>query len=625
MSSTFFGLTIASSGLSAYQAALNTTANNISNVQTTGYTRQVANRTASDAIRVHAKYGAAGTGVTTTSITQIRNSYYDSKYWFNQSSLGLYETKLGYMNQIENYFIDDDTEEGFTTIFNKMFNSLDTLKNNASDSSTREQFISSAQNLCIYFNSVATGLTQIQDDCNQEIKSTVDNINSIAEKIALLNKQINVLEVQGGYANELRDQRALLVDELSAIVPVTVNETPVVNSNDPDMQTGASYYTVKINGETLVDTYDYETLTCVAQKNKINQSDSDGLYNIYWTSTGNKFNLSGKGMSGTLRGLLEIRDGNNGENFKGKVSATTTSAANGTKIKIENPSITNINAVSMAESGVITINSKDYNYSGFTFETDGDGNITSYTFTLEDTLSEVETSKMFGKEASIGTSLDTMGISYYMSQMNEFLRSFCSMFNDILSGKEDGDTTGNGAQDLNGMNTNYYSFFTCDGLDGKEVDYMLSDKYKGTTITTGMDSYYKLTAGNIKISDVCTKDPTKLATTENIANGADAYDLIEKLALLKSDTIVFRSGKADSFLSCIYSDISVDTQESQIFYNNFSNIASAIETQRTSVSGVDQDEEALDLVKFQNAYNLSSKMVSVLTQVYDKLIQETGV
>lgn len=625
MASTFFGLTIASSGLSAYQAALNTTANNISNVQTTGYTRQVANRVASDSIRVNAKYGAAGTGVTTTSITQTRNSYYDSKYWFNKSSLGLYETKLGYMNQIENYFIDDDTEEGFTTIFNKMFSSLDTMKNNASDSSTREQFISSAQNLCIYFNSVATGLTQIQDDCNQEIKSTVDNLNSIAEKIALLNKQINIVEVQGGYANELRDQRSLLVDELSSIVPVTVKETPVVNSNDPDMQTGASYYTVKINGETLVDTYDYETLTCTAKENKINQTDSEGLYNIYWTSTGNKFNISGSNMSGTLRGLFEIRDGNNAENFSGKVTHTTTSAADGTKITITDPSITNINAVSMAENGTITINSKDYDYTDFTFNTNADGTIESYTFTLKDTLSEVETTKMMGREAAIGTSIDTMGIPYYMAQMNEFLRSFGSMFNDILSGKDPGDTTGSGAQDLNGMDTNYYSFFTCDGIDGNEVDYKLSGKYKDTTISSGDQSYYKLTAGNIKISDICTKDPTKLATTEKISNGADAYDLVEKLALLKSDTVVFRSGKADAFLSCIYSDISVDTQESQIFYNNFSNIASAIDKQRMSVSGVDQDEEALDLVKFQNAYNLSSKMVSVLTEVYDKLIQETGV
>ena len=73
------------------------------------------------------------------------------------------------------------------------------------------------------------------------------------------------------------------------------------------------------------------------------------------------------------------------------------------------------------------------------------------------------------------------------------------------------------------------------------------------------------------------------------------------------------------------SDISVDTQESQIFYKNYANIAEAVSKQRTSVSGVDEDEEALNLVKFQNAYNLSSKMVSVLTEVYDRLILETGV
>ena len=77
MPSTFFGLTVASSGLNAYQVALNTTANNISNVQTKGYTRQVANREASDALRVYQKYGTIGTGVTTTSIKQVRNQYYD--------------------------------------------------------------------------------------------------------------------------------------------------------------------------------------------------------------------------------------------------------------------------------------------------------------------------------------------------------------------------------------------------------------------------------------------------------------------------------------------------------------------------------------------------------------------
>ena len=79
MPSQFFGLTIASSGLSAYQAALNTTANNISNEQTKGYSRQAANLSASDALRVNAKYGSMGSGVTVNSIKQIRSEYYDTK------------------------------------------------------------------------------------------------------------------------------------------------------------------------------------------------------------------------------------------------------------------------------------------------------------------------------------------------------------------------------------------------------------------------------------------------------------------------------------------------------------------------------------------------------------------
>ena len=94
---------------------------------------------------------------------------------------------------------------------------------------------------------------------------------------------------------------------------------------------------------------------------------------------------------------------------------------------------------------------------------------------------------------------------------------------------------------------------------------------------------------------------------------------------LKSDTELYRGGGADDFLECMYSDISVDSQKSKIFQKNYSNISNAIDKQRMSVSGVDKDEEAIDLVKFQNAYNLSSKMVSVLAEIYDKLINETGV
>ena len=88
MSSTFFGLTIASSGLRAANAALNTTGNNISNVNTEGYSRQAVQQEANDALRVFATYGCAGAGVDTIAIERIRDSFYDTKYRDNETRLG---------------------------------------------------------------------------------------------------------------------------------------------------------------------------------------------------------------------------------------------------------------------------------------------------------------------------------------------------------------------------------------------------------------------------------------------------------------------------------------------------------------------------------------------------------
>ncbi len=611
MPSQFFGLMIASSGLSAYQAALNTTANNISNVKTEGYTRQVAEMSASTALRVNAKYGCAGTGVQVDSIKQVRNEYYDVKYWENQSSLGLYETKVNYNLQIENYFMDDDSIKGFTSILNNMFNAMEELKNEAGDINVRQQFISQAKNFTTYFNSVASGLGEIQDSVNEEIKSTVANINSLAEKIAVLNKQINVIELQGSYANELRDQRALLIDELSSIVPTEVTESPVTNANFPDMQLGSNYYVVKINGQTLVDTYDYNTLTCVARDYPINQSDRAGMYDIIWKETGSAFHAGSNYSAGSLKGLMDIRDGNNSENFSGKITAVTSNTITVT----ENLSITEIEAMTMPHEGVLTIDGKDYEYTDFEFTTNADGKIISYTFTLssENTISQDQQVRMEGKTAQIGQSIDAKGVPYYLAQMNEFLRTFAQSFNDIMLG----------GQNLYGDEVDFSFFTAIKAVSGEDTTFLNVEG--GKTYSATQDGYYRLTCGNISIDSDCIKDSSLIATTDNINNGVDSYELVEDLLKLKSDTVMYRGGGADDFLQCIIEDISVDTEEAQIFYANYTNIGAAVDNQRQSVSGVDEDEEALDLVKFQNAYNLSSKMVSVLVEIYDRLILETGV
>lgn len=606
MPSTFFGLNIGANALSSFQTSVNTTTNNIANVETIGYTRQTTNLQASAALRVNARYGSTGTGVQAISITQERDLYYDNKYWENNSSLGKFEQKLYYLSQIEEAIKDDSVQQGFATIFAKMFNSLDTLKTNAADESVRNQFINNAQNLCTYFNAISNNLLEVQKDCNEEIKSTVDSINATAKKIALLNKEINVLELKGGHANELRDERANLIDSLSEICSVEIIEREVQNTYGENL--GGTTYTVCINGQILVDGNDYSTLSCVARENKINADDAEGLYKIIWTENGNDFNATAGNASGRLKALFEVRDGNNNENLKGSFKEFAGTPPSKKEVTIENLSNDEINALMLSSEGTIMINDRYYDYTGWEASTDADGKLVDFTFHLKEEVAYAVTP---GVTVSVGYSVDAMGVPYYHAQMNEFLRNFTEMFNNL---EKSGVTL-----DGNPMP----SFFEAHTLSGEVYGFDMD--FKNTTLKSSDDSYYMLTAQTVAIHAESLKNSRIFATTTDITNGKDAYDIIEKLKTLQSDVTMFRGAKASGFLELLISDVSVDTQKTNVFYNNYGNMKESIGKIRTSVSGVDQDEEAINLIKFQNAYNMASKVISVMSEMYDKLINETGV
>lgn len=608
MPSTFFGLTIAGSALNSFQVAVNTTANNISNVNTKGYTRQEAVRIAAEALKTNQRYGMAGSGVTTTEIIQKRDFYYDVKYWENNARVGLHDCKLYYMQQMEEYLLDDDAAKGFATILNEMFNAMDSLKNQTEIADTRKQFISKAQNFANFFRSMNVGLVQLQEDCNQEIATQVDCINGISQKIALLNKQINVIELQGTNANELRDQRAVLIDELSTIVQVDVKETPVVDPNNPNRVTGATNYVVKINGQTLVDSFEFNTLSYVAREKKVNQSDADGLYDVCWSDTKVPLNVYGKTCEGRLAGLFQMRDGNNNEGFAGRVQSINPGAG-GDVVTIMNPSITDINKINMAEDGIITLNNKEYRYSGFSY----DAATNTYQFQLKYPLTTQERNDLVNRKAEIGSSIDTMGVPYFQSQANTFLREFAKQLNEIQ--KTGVDLKGNPG----------VSFFVAENkTDGSEYDF--ADYDPDGNMSTFNNDYYKLTAANIKVADVL-DDPDRLATMteKDLADGEAVQSLVEEMLKLKSDVKMFRGGPADQFLKCLINDNSVDTEKAETFLKNYSNISESILQKRMSISAVDEDEEALDMLKFRESYNLACKMIQTLSEMYDRLILETGV
>lgn len=609
MASTFFGLHIGYSGLNAFNASINTTANNVSNVETEGYSRQTVNLQSSSALRVYQKYGSVGTGVTAEKVTQMRDEYYDQKYWYTNPSLGYYDRKVYYMNQIEDYYTDSVANPGFSTILSKMFNSLDSIKDNAGDTSVRNEFISDSDKLCDYFNHTANTLQDLQSTINDEIKTVVQQVNSIAQKIALLNKQINTVEQQNGQANELRDQRALLVDELSKIVTVDAEENDVVNSNDPDMYTGATTFSVKVNGQRLVDTYEYKQLEVVTREAKHNQCDVDGLYDIVWADSKNSFNIQSKTLNGSLKALFEMRDGNDEQNIHGVVDGASIESQ---KITITGLNIKDVREFNVPDKGTLLVNNYEINYNSFEVKMDDDGNIFSVTFNLSAPMNAQKQEDIANQPLTVGATVNYKGIPYYQNQMSNFLRSFAQAFNDIH--KE--------GEDLNG-DKGVAFFVADDAAMYRESDFDV-DYRNVTSFTNEEDTFHRLTALNVAVSSAL-DDPKKFAATKNINNGKDNYDNIMGMLALESDTILYRGNASDKFLQCIYADITVDTQECSVFKSNYESIMDAIQAQRDSVSSVDEDEEAMDLIKFQNAYNLASKVISVMNEMYGQLILNTGV
>lgn len=637
MPSQFFGLSIAYTGLLASNAALNTTSNNIANVQTNGYSRQQVNQQAANALRVFQTYGCAGAGVETLSIERIRDGFYDTKYWNNNAKVGEYSMKEYYMKQIETYFDDNGENAGFKTVFDQlMITGMQELLKDPDNATAKSQFVGYAGALAEYFNGVAGNLENVQKDINSEIKLKVDEINSIAGEIATLNKQINTIELTGVTANELRDRRELLIDQLSEIVDVKITETPIVDVNNPERETGANRYIVKIaGGQILVDGNEYNGLECVARESyeKVNQTDIDGLYDVYWEN-GQKFNLYNAAMGGALQGLIQMRDGNNGENFTGQITATGVAGGHDTvTIQVGKAYLQDLNKCNLSDSGgIINLGNQEFYYDSWSCQISYDDNgepVYSYTFTLSD--SEKNDSRLtndrVGKVATIGASLSYQGIPYYMKQMNEWLRTFSQKFNDILTSGYDS----NGEQGA--------MMFTADyATDDKQYEFSAGSRYDtftyddfqangALTIDVNQDSYYWMTAMNFSVFAAMENDPERLANRYDAADGVEQNDLLEDLKDLATnkDKMTFRGCSASEFLQCVLSDVALNASRANTFSQSFQDIANTINNQRISISGVDEDEEAVNLVKYQNGYNLASKMIQTLTEIYDRLILETGV
>ncbi len=627
MPSTFLGLNTSYTGLVASNASLNTTANNIANVQTNGYSRQQVNQTAAEAMQFFATYGCVGAGVDTLGAERVRDIYYDEKYWSNNSKLGEMDKKWYYSNVIQEYLKDQrgtNATKGFATIFGEYQNTLLTLQTAADQKNHALNFIGSAGNLCQYFRIMYNNFQKMQTDVNDEIKIKTNKINSLSQQIASLNKQINTVEVNGlAKANDLRDKRDLLIDELSAITDVKCEETEVLD--EQGRFTGLHDYSVKIcGGQSLVSGYHYRQLECVprATWQKVNQNDAEGLFDIRWVDTKEDLGVCAKNTGGELKGLFEIRDGNNYEAFSGRVTAVDT-LENSVTVRVTDDYLKSMSKSTLPlTDGRIMLGGEYYYYTDYEFSLDENGEC-YYTFNLSEDRSRnpsVLTKDLVKQSASVGQKVNYQGIPYYMEQMNEWVRDYAYQFNKYY-GVE-------GATNVNEELLPEGSIFYTgeDAVNGGQysMDVKIDEKEYKTGSQTG---YFNLTAGNFNVLQELQDDPSSMGTHTVEKDGVAKYDIINELHDVgtNKEKMTFRGCSAQEYLECMLGDSGLNAQSAYSFQNLYENIKESIANNRYSISGVDEDEEGANMIKFQNAYNLASKMISVLNECYDRLINATGV
>lgn len=322
MRTAFFGLHVATSGLHTARKNLNVTSHNIANAEIPGFSRQVAQMQAARPLQGTGR-GMYGTGSQVTGVIQMRDRFLDRKFWHQNSIQGQFSAVNTHLGFIETVFSplppsgSQSQASGVLKTFHDFFSSLQNLTTRAHEPNFRTGVTTFADSLAEQIRQDAFALQRQQSDLNRELADVVHTINSLGRQISELNNQIHIFERNGDNANDLRDQRALLIDRLSELVNVQVDERDF-------SRPGVSYdrrITVMINGFDFVNHTQINALELVARDNldddrsgtRRNEMDVNGLYDIFFGPTDTRFDIYSPSLSGKLRGIIDVRDGNGGQ------------------------------------------------------------------------------------------------------------------------------------------------------------------------------------------------------------------------------------------------------------------------------------------------------------------------
>jgi flagellar hook-associated protein 1 FlgK len=284
----FYGFNSAVKGLLASQRALYTVNHNIDNANTKGYSRQRVEQRATNPFLMPG-IGFLGTGTEITKVERVRDSFVDFKYWNEMGPTGEWEIKKNSLTEIEK-LMGEPSDNSFRKYMDDFYSSLDEMSKNPSDTAFRNPVKENAMAFTKHLNDTAKRLENMVKDTETSIEMNVKKVNSLSSQIAGLNRQIYSAEIDGRTANDLRDRREVLVDELSKLVNINVNE-----SSD-------GKYTVSLGGISIVDH---------VYTNQMKFDEKAAIGERFTWENGGKVNL----RSGELKGLMDMYEGDGKNNI----------------------------------------------------------------------------------------------------------------------------------------------------------------------------------------------------------------------------------------------------------------------------------------------------------------------
>ncbi len=212
-------MNISLSGMLAFQRALDVTSHNIANANTPGYSRQVANFSARPG--TGSGVGYIGSGTQISSIERMYDAIQVEQLQTSTTGFARFNTLTNLSGRIDILLADPNT--GLNSSLQSYFNSMQDLANDPSSIPTRQALIGEAQGLASRFRSLDGQLTELEDEVNTRLELAVSDINRLATSIAAVNERISLANGAGSSPNDLLDERDNLILQLSAQVAVTTN------------------------------------------------------------------------------------------------------------------------------------------------------------------------------------------------------------------------------------------------------------------------------------------------------------------------------------------------------------------------------------------------------------------